>query len=62
MIPLKVFLSRLSDLLRRRERDQRLDEEIGGHLDLLTAEFLEKGLSPRRPGRQRAALSAASIR
>ena len=45
-MPLKVFLSRLSDLLRRRERDQRLDEEIGGHLDLLTADFLEKGLSP----------------
>jgi putative ABC transport system permease protein len=45
VIPLKVFLSRFSDFFRRRERDGRLDDEIRGHLDLLTAEYLEKGLS-----------------
>ena len=61
-MPLEVCLSRLSDLLRRRERDQRLDEEIGSHLDLLTADFLEKASRPLRPGRRRAAFSAASIR
>jgi predicted permease len=46
VIPLKVWLSRLSELLRRRDRDRRLTEEIAGHLDLLTADFVAKGLSP----------------
>jgi putative ABC transport system permease protein len=46
VIPLKVFLSRLSDVFRRRQRDQRLTEEIEGHLNLLAADFAAKGLSP----------------
>jgi putative ABC transport system permease protein len=42
---LKVLLSRISDVFRRGERDRRLNDEIEGHLDLLTAEHLARGLS-----------------
>jgi putative ABC transport system permease protein len=46
VIPLKVFWSRLTEVLRRKDRDERLTDEIGSHLDLLTADFVAKGLSP----------------
>jgi putative ABC transport system permease protein len=46
VIPLKAFLSRLSDVLLRRRRDERLSEEVGTHLELLTRDYIAKGLSP----------------
>jgi putative ABC transport system permease protein len=46
MTSARVFVSRALDLLRRSRRDARLDEEIEGHLALLTRDFLAQGLSP----------------
>jgi predicted permease len=45
MTGLRVWLSRAVDLLLRRRRDARLDEEVQSHLNLLTDEFVLKGLS-----------------
>ena len=46
MTPLRVFLSRLLDIVLRGRRESRLSEEIHTHLDLLTEQHLAKGLSP----------------
>ena len=45
MTRLRVLLSRLLEAMFRRRRDTRLDEEIQTHLDLLTDEFVARGLS-----------------
>lgn len=45
-MPLWVTLSRLTDLVLRRRRDARLDEEIATHLALLRADFERRGLPP----------------
>jgi len=42
---MRVWLSRLLDVILRRSRERRLDEEVQAHLDLLTDEFVAKGLS-----------------
>jgi predicted permease len=41
---MRVWLSRLLDVLLRRSRERRLDEEMQAHLDLLADEFVAKGL------------------
>ena len=46
MTTLRVLLSRAADVLLRRRRDDRLDEEIHMHLELLTDEYVARGLSP----------------
>ncbi|MGH9201003.1 MAG: ABC transporter permease, partial [Vicinamibacterales bacterium] len=43
---LRTFLFRVADLVRRGRRDQRLDEEVQTHLDLLTEEQIAKGVPP----------------
>ena len=45
MTGLRMWFSRAVDLLLRRERDERLDEEVRSHLNRLTDEFVLKGLS-----------------
>lgn len=42
---MRMLLSRLFDLVWRRSREDRLDEEVRAHLDLLTDEFMAKGLA-----------------
>jgi putative ABC transport system permease protein len=42
----RVFLSRVLDLVFRRRRDRRLDEELHSHLQLLTEDYRARGLSP----------------
>src|ERR1051325_11148514 len=42
---LRTLLSRVLDLVRRRSRDERLDLEVQSHLDLLTDEFVAKGMT-----------------
>ena len=42
---MKSWLSRIADVLLRRSREDRLEEEVRVHLDLLTDEFVAKGLS-----------------
>jgi putative ABC transport system permease protein len=46
MTGLRVFCSRLVDLVLRRRRGARLEEEIQAHLDLLADEFVARGLAP----------------
>jgi putative ABC transport system permease protein len=45
MSRLRRLLSRWADVLLHRERDARLDEEVRAHLDLLTDEYVARGLS-----------------
>src|SRR5712664_3920497 len=52
MRSLRRFLSRLANLARRREQDERLREEIAEHIALQTAENLRAGLSPVEAQRQ----------
>jgi putative ABC transport system permease protein len=44
---MRTFLSRLLDVVLRRSRERRMHDEIQGHLDLLTDEFVAQGV-PRR--------------
>ena len=46
MTAFRVLASRLLDLLFARRRERRLDEEIAGHLDLLTAQYVAAGMAP----------------
>ena len=46
MTALRVFLSRLMSMFRR--RDSALDEDIRTHLDMLTAEHAQLGMSPEQ--------------
>jgi len=43
---MRTILSRLLDFVLRRRREERLTEEIHAHLDLLTDEYVAKGMSP----------------
>src|ERR1700745_838377 len=52
MKPLRRFFSRLVNLATRRAQDERLREEIEGHIALQTAENLRAGLSPVEARRQ----------
>ncbi|MBI3262126.1 MAG: ABC transporter permease, partial [Acidobacteria bacterium] len=45
MTALKVFLSRALDLVRRRQRNERFSEEVQAHLELLTDEYVSRGMS-----------------
>lgn len=42
---MRTFLSRVLDLLLRRSRDRRLDDEVQSHLDLLTDAFVAQGMT-----------------
>jgi putative ABC transport system permease protein len=46
MTALRVLAARLLDLLFARRRERRLDEEIAGHLDLLTDQYVAAGMAP----------------
>ena len=46
MTSIRVLASRLLDLLLARRRERRLDEEIAGHLDLLTDQYVAAGMAP----------------
>lgn len=43
---MRTFLSRLLDVVFRRSREQRINDEIQAHLDLLTDEYIAQGISP----------------
>ncbi len=43
---LRVFLSRVLDFAFRRRRDERLSEEIQAHLDILSADYVARGMTP----------------
>lgn len=46
MSGLRVWFSRLFDLVLRRQRESRLSEEIQTHLDLLTDQLIAQGMTP----------------
>jgi putative ABC transport system permease protein len=46
MFKLRIFVSRLAGLFRRRALDADLDAELHAHLDALTAENIRRGMSP----------------
>jgi putative ABC transport system permease protein len=46
MSTIRVLLSRALDLMLRRRRDERLSEEIEAHLDLLTHDYIARGIDP----------------
>jgi predicted permease len=43
---IRTLLSRVSSLLGRRQQDADLDDELRAHVDLLTNEYIDKGLPP----------------
>lgn len=43
---MRIWLSRIADLLLRRSRDARLDAEVETHLELLAEDHIKRGLSP----------------
>jgi len=45
MTDLRVLWSRLADLVLRRRREDRLSEEIQAHLDLMTDEYIARGMA-----------------
>jgi putative ABC transport system permease protein len=45
MAMIRVIVSRMLDLVLRRRRDDRLDEEIQGHLELLSEEYRARGMT-----------------
>ncbi|HLZ52278.1 MAG TPA: ABC transporter permease [Candidatus Acidoferrum sp.] len=47
MFKLRIFVSRLAGLFRRRTLDADLDAELHAHLDALTAENMRRGMSPQ---------------
>ena len=53
MTRLRIFLFRLSALVRSRQMDREIDDEIASHLAEATEEYVQQGLSPeeRRRGR-----------
>ena len=50
---MRTWLSRLADMFLRRRRDLRLDDEVRAHLELLTDDFMARGMT-----REHAALAA----
>ena len=50
---MRAWLSRLADMFLRRRRDLRLDDEVRAHLELLTDDFMARGMT-----REHAALAA----
>ena len=47
MTKLRVLLSRLKGLVSRGRADSALDDDIQAHLELLTRDYIQRGLSPR---------------
>jgi hypothetical protein len=43
---MRVLLSRVLGLFRRRSAETQLDDEVRTHLDLLTADYERRGMSP----------------
>ena len=70
MTRLRIFLFRLSALVRSRQMDREIDDEIASHLAEATEEFVQQGLSPeearwaaqRRFGGERASLGKGPAR
>ena len=62
MTGLRVLLARIKGLVSRGRADAALDDDIQAHLELLTRDYIQRGLSPamRRP--PHGARSAASLR
>ena len=52
MTALRVFLSRVASLAGGGRMDDRLDEEMASHLELLTEDFIARGLSPDEARRE----------
>src|SRR6185503_6507533 len=48
---MRAVLQRIAATLRRRRADDRLDDEIRAHLDLLTAEYERRGMTPEQARR-----------
>src|SRR5207249_8159487 len=46
MTRLRIFLFRLSALVRSRQMDRQIDDEISSHLAEATDEYVQQGLSP----------------
>jgi hypothetical protein len=46
MTRLRIFLFRLWALVRSRQMDREIDDEITGHLAEATEEYVRQGLSP----------------
>ena len=46
MTALRVLLARLWGLVNRGRRDAELDENVEAHLDLLTRDYIDRGLAP----------------
>src|SRR6185503_18284479 len=51
MTRLRIFLFRLSALVRSRQMDREIDDEITSHLAEATDEYIEQGLSPEEARR-----------
>src|SRR6185437_14786367 len=49
---LRRFIKRLASLAGRRRHDQRLQEEIEGHLSLQTEEYVRAGMTPAEAHRR----------
>src|ERR1700745_919050 len=60
MKPLRRFLAQLAGLTSRRSQDERLREEIDGHIALQTQENIRAGLSPVE-ARRRAILKFGGV-
>src|SRR5262245_29838848 len=45
MTSLRIFLSRLFGLFRRRKLEREMDDEIAGHLEMMIADHLHRGMS-----------------
>lgn len=48
---MRTLLHRIAAMFRRRRSDERLDEEVQGHLDLLAADYERRGLTPEEARR-----------
>ena len=51
MTRLRMFLFRLSALVRSRQMDREIDDEITSHLAEATEEYVQQGLSPEEARR-----------
>src|SRR5687767_3611405 len=48
---MRIVLQRIISAFRRRHTDDRLDEEVRAHLDLLAADYERRGLAPEQARR-----------
>jgi hypothetical protein len=62
MTRLRILLFRLGAVLRSRQLDRDIDDEIASHLAEATDEYMRQGLSPTTHAAQLGAVSVASRR